>query len=43
MKHNYDYAQNIRNAGAQEVPALKNMRGAARHKSHRGKDLRAGK
>ncbi len=43
MKHNYDYAAGITNAGAQEVPALKNMRGATKHKSHRGKDLRSGK
>jgi len=42
MKHNYDYAQGITNAGAQEVPALKKM-GGMKHRSYRGKDLRAGK
>ena len=42
MKHDYDYAQGITNAGAQEVPALKKT-GAGRHKSRRGRDLRAGK
>ena len=42
MKHNYDYAAGITNAGAQEVPALKKM-GGMKHRAHRGRDLRGGK
>jgi len=41
MKH--DYSQNIRNTGAQEVPAVKKTAGGSKGRAHRGKDLRAGK
>lgn len=42
MKH--DYSRNIRNAGAQEVFALKRAgRAVKKGTAHRGKDLRVGK
>lgn len=43
MKHNYDYAQSIGNAGAQEVPGLKRTGSLSRGRAHRGRDLRSGK
>lgn len=43
MKHDYDYARNLQNTGAQEVAALKKTGAVRKGKAHRGRDLRTGK